>query len=402
MPSYAVSYITPQGKRIARVYDAVDADALRQQFQSKLVTALRINPHEGKRYNPKTLKVKTAMLVANLDVIEVLLDSGVPIQLALRKLVEGLPPGPVRFLWSSIASHIEGSTGELAPAFAQFPKLFSTAVVGMVQSGATTGNLAGGLREARDYVEAMHDLRKLAIKSMIYPAVVMTVALGVFCFLMFFTVPTFQKMLADFMAGSTNKLPFITRFFFGIADAMNNHPLLCFGGVGGVIAGAIGVVRIPSLKLFWFRVWMKTPVVREAMWSLATARFATNFASCYKATGQAVQSLEATRLVVGNPVVIVKIDQVLAEIKNGRRLGEAMRVASGFPVPLVVAVENGEADLARVLRRMGNFYSNEAKRSVTGLMAMLEPILTIGVVVFAAFAILALFMPLIEIIRSIK
>jgi type II secretory pathway component PulF len=402
MPSYAVSYITPQGKRVDRVYDAVDADALRQQFQGKLVTALRITPHEGKRYNPKKLTVGTAMLVANFDVIEVLLDSGVPIQLALRKLVEGLPPGPVRFLWSSIASHIEGATGELAPAFAQFPRVFSTAVVGMVQSGAVTGNLAGGLREARDYIESMHELRKLAVKAMTYPAVVLFIALCIFCFLMFFTVPTFQAMLADFTAGSSKKLPVITRMFFNIADAMNHHPLLCLAGVVGVVVAGIAVIRVPSLKRFWFALWMKTPVVRDAMWALSTARFATNFASCYKATGQAMQSLEATRLVVGNPVVIEKIDQVLAEIRNGRRLGESMRLAGGFPVPIVVAVENGEADLARVLRRMGNFYANEAKRAVTGMMALLEPILTVGVVVFAGFAILALFMPLISIIRSIK
>lgn len=404
MPSYSVSYLTPHGKRVERIYDAVDAEALRTQFSGRLVTALSIRPHEGRRYDPRKLKVSTEMLIANLDVIEVLLEARIPLQLVLRKLVEGLPPGPIRFLWSSIAAHIENHTGDLTPAFGQFPHVFPVAVVGMVQSNAAAGDLAEGIREARGYIETMHELRKLAVGAMIYPACVLFFALGVFFMMMFFTVPAFAKMLNDFMAGASTgkKLPFITRVFFDTSAILNSQPLLCLAAVVGFGVTVWLVISIPALKRLWFRFLMKLPIIERCLWALAVARFANNFASCYKATGQAMQALDSSRLVLGNPVIIELLDKVREEIQNGKQFGEAMRHVGGFPVPLVVAIENGESNLAGVLKRMGNFYSNEAKRTVSGLMKLLEPAMTVGVILFAAVAVLALFLPLIEIMRAMK
>ena len=274
----------------------------------------------------------------------------------------------------------------------------------MIQSGATSGRLSEGIHEARNYIESMHELRKLAVGAMIYPAVIMAFAVGVFFLLMFFTIPTFQKMLMDFMAGAgaDKKLPLLTQIFFGTSNALTGHPVLTIGGAVASIAGAVAIVRVNALRKTWYRFWMVMPFVKDVLWALATARFASNFASCYQATGQAMQALEASRLVVGNPVIIDLIDRVRAEIQNGRRFGEALRTVGGFPVPLVVAVENSEADLARVLKRMGVFYAAEAKRTIAGCMKLIEPALTVCVILFTALAMLALFMPLIEIMRNIK
>ena len=276
MPSYRVSYMTPRGQRVNRIYDAVDAESMRSQFTGKFITALKIEAHDGHRFNPATLKVPIDMLIANLDVIEVLLDSGIPLQIALRKLVEGLPSGPIRFLWSGIASDIEGSVGELSSAFGRFPKVFPDAVVGMIQSGATSGRLSEGIHEARNYIESMHELRKLAVGAMIYPAVIMAFAVGVFFLLMFFTIPTFQKMLMDFMAGAgaDKKLPLLTQIFFGTSNALTGHPVLTIGGAVASIAGAVAIVRVNALRKTWYRFWMVMPFVKDVLWALATARFA--------------------------------------------------------------------------------------------------------------------------------
>jgi type IV pilus assembly protein PilC len=401
MPSYVVQYFTPNGKLIKKVFDAVDIEAMRKQFEGRLVSGLKISIHEGRRWNKERLNVPFDVLLANMDVIEVLLNTGVPLQLALRKLVEGLPAGPLRFMWSAVAQHIEQNTGEFAPALRQFPKVFPEAVCGMIASGSVSGDTARGVHEARDYLESMHDLKKTAQGAMIYPSIVMGFAAIVFTVIMFFTVPQFKTMIIEMVPPGT-KLPIMTKIFFGFSDLLTKNPAACVFALVATLTLGVMTVRMKSLKAKWYRLWLVLPVTKDVMWNLALARFTTSFGTSYGALGQAITALEGAMMVTGNPVIFGYLEQTLASVKNGRRLGEAMREVGKFPAALVVAIENGEAKLPYVMTQMGAYYTKEAKRTVATSLKLLEPAMIVFVLGFAGTAVFAMFLPMLTVFKALS
>jgi type IV pilus assembly protein PilC len=247
----------------------------------------------------------------------------------------------------------------------------------------------------------MNDLKKTAQGAMIYPAIVFFFAAGVFIVIMFFTVPQFKKMIVEMVHPGT-PLPVMSRFFFGISDILVGNPVGC--GIAIVAAVVLGylTVRLKSLSKMWYRLWLKTPVLKSVMWNLALARFTTSFGTTYAALGQAIASLESGMLVAGNPVIYGYLEEVLANMKNGRRMGDAMRQVNQFPPALGVAVENGEAKLPYVMSQMGAYYTKESKRSVAEAMKLLEPVMIVCVLCFAGMAVFAMFLPMLTVFQALS
>jgi type II secretory pathway component PulF len=335
-----------------------------------------------------------------MDVIAVLLKIEVPLQMALRKMVDGLPPGEMRFLWAQVASHIESNKGDLAPALAQFPNVFPDSAVGIIGAGAKGGDLEAGIRRGRDYLESIDDLKKSAMAAITYPCIVLSIGLVVFLVMMIFTIPAFQKMITDLLTPGAH-IPLLSKIIFGMSDVVRNQPILLFGVVATIITTAVMIVRTPKLKKTWFKMWMAIPPARNVLVNLAMARFCICFGSTYASVPNALVALEAGRNVVGNPLIEEDVDKTITHVKNGAKIGEAMRRTGKFPAALVIAVENGEAELTWVLMQMGEFYTKEGKRGVASALRLLEPILIVCVLGFAGTCVMAVFLPLIAIFKAL-
>jgi type II secretory pathway component PulF len=403
MPSYKVTYYNAQGQLVSKKnVHAVNKESLRDQFrQNHVVFGLDIELEENaKQRNKKRVSVKTELLLSNLDVIEVLLLTGGTLQMSLRKIVDGLPDGDIKYLWTEVTSHLEANDGALAPAFAQFPRVFPPAVVGII--AANSKNNKEGIREARAYVDQMNDLKKTAQTAFIYPSIVMIMGFGVFIMMMVFTLPRFKTLLID-LGTKWETMPLLTRVFFGTSDLLVLHPVWSVSSFAGLIALIVGGIKSKKMRSFFERIFLKTPKIGEMIWSLAMARFCTTFASSYKASGQTLASIDNGAMVVGNFVIEQYITDISKKLRAGEaRLGEAIRANGKFPVALTIAVENGEADLAFVMNQMGVFYTKQSHRAVNSAVKLLEPALIIVVLGFAAGAMLAMFLPLVSILQNLS
>ena len=400
MPSFTATYLKPNGARRTERIEAVDRSSLEVYLRrSRRVHPLRIVAvGERSRRGVYRFRVKTAILLSQLDSMEVLLMTGVTISEVLRTLVERTPPGKLRFLWAELAAQIEVD-GKLGPPMRKFPGVFSEAACGLIEAGEASGNLPEAVASVRLYLAQINRVQQAAARAAIYPAMVVglgTVSLAV---LMLFTLPRFAMLLRDLAVKKMNPL---SAFLFGLSDRVTKHTVVVAMATAAVPIIIVGAFKTQMVRRLITRIAMRVPQIKEMLWSLALARICMTFSTIYEQGVGASEILPLCEKVAGNPVVAERMARVTQLVRENKTVGEAFDAAGGFPMEIVLAVRNGESNLARVVRRMGEYYATLAEHQVEVALKLIEPLLILAVVLFAGLVLLGMFLPLISVVQNLS
>ncbi|HEY5229102.1 MAG TPA: type II secretion system F family protein, partial [Opitutaceae bacterium] len=360
MARFRTRMVRRDGRRCALTLDAADLDSLfshvETRCQAYVVSARRI---EGVPRNLSRTRVRGAILLAALDSLELMLRSGVRVNSALKALADCAPAGHVRRLWTEALRGVE-ETGSFSGALSQFPAVFSESMIGVIRAHEEAGRLGDGVRQVRDYVAQMTEIRREAVRGMAYPAVVFTAGLGASIVLCVFTLPRFSAMLRDIGVKKTNS---ITAFFFGLSDVVNHRPLL----LAGALAALGSVAFLASLRRFrpfFDRLLLRVPFVGGAMEALAMARICATYSALSESGIRVVDALESCAAVAGNHVHSAGIWRVIETVRDNASVGTGFERAGVFAPEVVLAVKGGDGSLPEVFRRLSSYYAGEAKNRV--------------------------------------
>jgi type II secretory pathway component PulF len=345
-------------------------------------------------------RVTSADLENFTRLLSSLLAAGVPLSRALVILQKEASTPAAASKWKEIHGLVVDGMS-LANAMARSPETFPKVYVAMVEAGEAGGFLDVVLAQIADFQTREKDLRSKVSTAMIYPCVLLVLALVVLTVLLVFFIPKFQKVFST-VHGS---LPLITQIIIGASNILRSYGLLVFGGF--VLAGFL--LRTWFISADGRRVWegltLKAPIVGPLSARFAMARFCRMLGTLIGADVPLVQALNVSRRSIGNQILVDAVSKSIDQVQQGGRLGQSLAecrtLFSGSVMEMIsVAEESGRLDIELI--RIANVTESELDRNLKAAVALAEPLMLFLIAGFIGFIFIGMLLPIFSLQDHIK
>jgi len=298
-----------------------------------------------------------------------------------------------------VSADIQGGNN-LADAMARFPKAFNTLYCNMVAAGEQSGNLDGVLNRLAEYQEKAEALRRKIKGAMTYPVIVLVVAVGAVAAMLGFVVPTFAQMFVD-MGG---ELPLPTKIVMDLSNFLV--------GWGGATTAILLVTFIIALlqyyktnkgRLYLDGLKLKLPVFGDLERKSSVSRFSQTLSTLLSSGVSILEALNITAKTAGNRVLEVGIMRTLEKIQGGLSIAEPLSETGVFPPMVIHMISVGEktGDLSGMLKKVSEFYQEEVDAAVEALTSIIEPIMICVLGVIVGGILIAMYMPMFDMVGMV-
>src|ERR1044071_409996 len=306
-------------------------------------------------------KVKSKVLMIFTRQLATLIDSGLPLLRSLNVLANQERDKLMKKTTEKLAESVQsGST--FSDALALHPRIFNDLFVNMVKAGEAGGVLELVLTRLSEFQEKAAKIKNKVLSAMVYPIIVMTMAVGILCFLLIFIVPRFEVIFHDLLGDKP--LPPVTQFVLGVSGFMKNHGLVLLGAVVaiGVIYNFIGSTRKGRLAIDIFK--LRMPLFGNLNRKTAISRFARTLGTLVTSGVPILQALNITRETAGNAAIAQAIARVHDSVKEGESIVQPLEASKTFPPMVVSMIDVGEetGKLPEMLLKVADVYDAEADK----------------------------------------
>src|SRR6058998_2645714 len=346
-------------------------------------------------------KVKSKILMIFTRQLATLVDSGLPLLRSLNVLAKQERDKLLKNTINKLADSVQsGST--FSDALALHPRIFNDLYVNMVKAGEAGGVLELVLTRLSEFQEKAAKIKNKVMAAMVYPGIVMTMAVGIMGFLLVFIVPRFELIFHDLLGDKP--LPPVTRFVIGVSDSLKNHGLVVLGIIVAMVTlyKFIGRTRRGRLAIDTFK--LRMPLFGNLNRKTAISRFARTLGTLVTSGVPILQALNITRETAGNAAIAAAISQVHDSVKEGESIVQPLEASRAFPPMVISMVDVGEetGKLPEMLLKIADVYDDEVDNAVAALTSLLEPIMIVFLALIVGTIVLALFTPLISIITGLQ
>ncbi len=344
--------------------------------------------------------VPQKQLVTFTRQLSTLQDAGLPILRSLQILEQQQRPGLLKAVLGGVADEVE-SGGSLSEAMAQYPKAFNKLYVNMINAGEAGGVLDIILQRLADFMEKAARLKKKVIGAMIYPAVVITIAVVIVTGIMIFVIPSFEEIFADFDV----PLPAVTQFLIDLSSwiAGGGWMVILFSPVVLVLIWKL--IRISNGgKYFTDAIKLKIPILGAILSKTAIARFTRTLGTLISAGVPILDGLNITRETCGNEIYARALQKVHDAIREGESMADPLRATKVCDAIVVNMVDVGEetGDLDKMLMKIADNYDSDVDVLVSSLISILEPVMVVILGGIVGFIVVAMFLPMVTLIQSVS
>ncbi len=352
------------------------------------------------RVNGKQLTTFTRQL-------STLQDAGLPLLRSLQILENQQKPGKLKAVLQSVVEEVEGGAS-LSDAMAKNPRAFNRLYCKMVAAGEVGGVLDVILQRLADFMEKAQRLKRKILGAMIYPAAVIIVAAAIVTFIMYFIIPKFEEIFADFDV----ELPQITRTLINISTWIAGNM------DGQKVPGAVWVFIAPFAIFFFFKLIRMTkpgrastdvalaysPIFGKLVRKSTVARFTRTLGTLISAGVPILEAILITRDTCGNWIYERALNKVHDSIREGESFAEPLRQSKTCDAIVVNMIDVGEetGDLDSMLMKIADNYDEEVDVAVSSLVSLLEPLMVIVLGGIVGTIVVAMFMPMISMIEGLS
>jgi len=409
MPVFAYEAIDASGQKVSREVNASSKDDALKQIRSQGLRPTRIamKAKQAAQAAPEKKKkrgivlfdrVKQSQIVTFTSQLSTLQDAGLPIVRSVKILETQQKPGKFKDQLAAVAEEVEGGS-TFSEALAKFPKSFDKLYVSMVKAGEAGGVLDVILNRLAGFMEKSQKLKKKVTGAMIYPIAVMTVAGLILTGIMLYVVPSFQSMFKDL----GQNLPAPTQLLLSMSQALKSYWFLLPGVPFTFWLLLKLVARSTKGKVLLAQFKLKMPVFGLIIKKSSISRFCRTLGTLISSGVPILEALRIVKDAIGNVVISNAIEEVHGSIKEGDTIAGPLRQSGIFDELLVNMIDVGEetGELDKMLIKIADNYDVDVDVAVEGMSSLLEPMLIVGMGGAVGFIVIALFLPLIEIIKSI-
>ncbi|MBI4621660.1 MAG: type II secretion system F family protein [Verrucomicrobia bacterium] len=318
-------------------------------------------------------KITARMLENFTRLLSSLLAAGVPFSRALVILHREAAAPVAKDKWKEIHDLVVDGMS-LSNAMARSPETFPRVYVAMVEAGETGGFLDVVLAQIADFQAREKELKGKVITAMMYPAILLVLALGVLIFLLVFFIPRFQLVFQGFNA----ELPLITQMIVKTSEGVRGYGLFLAAGVVVAVVALRNWFRSEKGRRAWEGMILRVPTVGPLLAQFAMARFCRMLGTLLGAGVPLINGLNVARRSIGNQILVDAVAESIDRVKEGKPLGKSLAQNRAlFPGAIVemisVAEESGKLD--HELLRIANVTENDLDRELKTVVALAEPIM---------------------------
>ncbi len=350
-------------------------------------------------FERKTVKTKVLMIFTRQ--LATLIDAGLPLLRALTVLAKQERDKVLQKTIVQLSETVQsGST--FSEGLAQHPKIFHDLYVNMVRAGELGGVLEVVLTRLAEFQEKAQKIKNKVVAAMVYPIIVMVLALAIMAFLLVFIVPKFEQIFHDMLGDKP--LPTITLFVIGVSRAVTNHWVAIVCSLILLVIGLKILSGRPRGRILLDKLKLHIPLFGDLLRKTAISRFTRTLGTLVTSGVPILQALNITRETAGNTVIAGAIMQVHDAVKEGESIVQPLEASGVFPPMVISMIDVGEetGQLPEMLLKIAEVYDDEVDNAVAGLTAMLEPIMIVFLALVVGTIVIALFMPLISIISGLQ
>jgi type IV pilus assembly protein PilC len=400
MPTFVYSARSATGEMQSGEIELKDRDEVVGFLRRQRMIPLKIEQKKSALEMPAFLGsgVSTRDIVIFTRQFATMINSGLPLVQSLDILSKQSENKTLRKVIEQVLYDVE-SGQTLADALREHPKVFPELYVNMVAAGEAGGILDTILLRLAVFLEKADALKRKIKGAMIYPSVILTVAVGAVAVLLIFVIPTFQTMFAS--AGI--ELPGPTRLVIFLSETLQAKWYVMVLGIVMAVVLVRQYYRTPGGQLNLDRLLLNLPIFGTMQRKAAIARFTRTLGTLVSSGVAILDGLEITAKTSGNRVLHDAIMESRTSIAGGETISEPLKRSGVFP-PMVVSMINvGEqtGGLDEMLTKIADFYDEEVDAAVEALLAAMEPIMIVFLGVIVGGMIVAMYLPIFDMIGAV-
>ena len=339
----------------------------------------------------KSGKIRDDEVVIFVRQLSTMIDAGIPLLQCLQTLCDQADDGKFKETLDGIAEDVTHGKS-FSEALAVYPKVFDNLFVNMVRAGETGGFLSDVLEKLANYLEASVALKRKVKSALMYPTIVMSIALIIVILLIVKVIPVFESMFSDFGA----ELPLPTRLLIGTSHFIIDWWWLLLGFLIGFISLFKWYTKTPRGKLQFHTLLFNLPIFGQLIRKVAIAKFTSTLASLISSGVSIIQSLEIVANASTNEVLKLIILDAAARTEKGDPIADAFAASPYVPkmVSKMISIGEGTGKLDALLERVSIFYTEQVNTAVDGITSLIEPVMIAFLGVTIGGVMLAMFMPI--------
>jgi general secretion pathway protein F len=386
MSLFTYKAINSLGETEEGVRDAPDEQFLIGALQSEGYIPIRVAPASAKsflglRLGARQSKLSQKEIALFTSELATLLDSGLPLDKSLMVLID-LAEDNERLskMIGRVLEKVKGGSS-LADALEKQAGVFSRFYLNMIRAGEAGGSLGEVLNRLTEYLERSRELKDTVSTALIYPAVLLVMSLASLFVMLIFVVPQFTEMFES--AGK--ELPLSTQIVVGLAEWLQSYWWLLLGAAIVISSYMKFQLADPVTKKVWDGRFLKLPLAETILLNKETANISRTLGTLLGNGVSILSALAIVRETVDNLVLVETIQHAEEELKQGKRMSDALLKTGIFPKMAMQMIKMGEetGHLEEMLMRVAEIYDKQLKIAIQRMLALLEPalIITLGLMI---------------------
>ncbi|UCD11797.1 MAG: type II secretion system F family protein [Nitrospinaceae bacterium] len=368
------------------------------KLQNIRVTSIRKKKARSEFFGPKKQKITGRDLVIFTRQFSTMVDAGLPLVQCLDILGKQADNKTFGDIILQVKNNIEIG-GDLSDSMRKHPKVFDELFTNLVEAGETGGILDVILKRLAEYIEKAEALKKRVKSAMVYPAVIITVAVGVVAFLMVFVIPAFATMFE----GAGQDLPGPTKVVLMVSDFFRTKWYYMLIGGAAIYFLFKKIYATDKGRIEIDRTALKLPVVGVLIRKVSVAKFTRTLGTLVASGVPIIEALDICARTSGNKIVELAVVKTIESIKEGESISAPLAREDVFPPMVIQMIDVGEnsGSLDSMLMKIADFYDEEVDAAVSALTSLLEPMLMVFLGILVGFIVVAMYLPIFKLGETI-
>jgi type IV pilus assembly protein PilC len=323
--------------------------------------------------------------------LAIMVRAGISIQDSLEAIAAQVENRRFVEIITDLKNRIEGG-GSFSQALAEHPKVFSNLYVNMVAAAEVSGSLSSMLQKLADYLDQEAETRSQIKGAMIYPVIIVVMAVAVTIFLLCFVLPRFTAIFA----GKEHLLPMPTKILMASSAFLRSYWIFVVIGVGGFFAALWYFVTTDVGRFWWDKTKLVLPLLKTLCRSLYITRSMHTMGVLTKAGVPILNTISITAQISGNVLYRDMWLGVFQQVRQGKKIANSLVRYELLPTNVVQMIRTGEESgtLSEVLKDVSDFYARELKTVIKTTVSMIEPIMIVLMGILVGFIAMSIILPI--------
>ncbi len=407
MPIYEYEAISSGGKKIRKTIDADSPRQARSRLRTQGTYVVSIKEAKPSREGVSrdltkiftSRGVSTARLAQETRQLATLVGAGIPLVECLQVISDQTPNMRFKTTLTEVRERIEDGSS-LAKAITLYPKIFPRLYVNMVTAGEASGTLDSVLDNLADYLEGQLELRRKIQAALFYPVLMFIICIMVVIAMVTLVVPTIVKIFEK----EGTMLPLPTQIMIAISNALTGYWYLFIAGSAAFVLLFGYIYRQPRGRQVIDAQILRIPIFTGLYQKVYTARIASTLATLLSSGVELLAALDIVKNIVGNVHVTRAVEDARDGIREGRSLAREFGRSKRFPMLFcqMVAVGERSGKLQLMLQKAGRSFRNDVTAAVTGLTALIEPVMIITLGVLVLGVVISVILPMFDLMDKVQ